>query len=845
MYSNKGRLHIYIYIYTIINNKVVPRLMFTEKVQSKPMLKTNKKNMSNTNHINIITSFASDRLAIAVNYWNKTLLAHDINNNCQTISWRPYGNIVEHIKSFMANCQYNVNKHQCSTIILFRIEDIVYTHPEIVLNNNNDTNGDDAKNEKISWDNKVNEFIQIVKQCYCNNKNLDSIITAPLFLYICPSSPFVKHNALIEKMENKIRNHLENKYHLIHTLPKNLFSMFNLFPTIFRNNNKMNHMWYDLNSDTTLHAPLKPIASLALGQLCTRIVKRCQNRFTTRKVIILDCDNTLWGSSVSEVGVNNIILSKEYLWLQSFFTNLQKMGFLLCLCSKNNEEDVLNVFKNRSTDMVLNIYEHIVHYRINWNSKLHNMKELSNELQLSLDSFIFVDDNSGECEYIRKCCPDIAVVQIPKNPKDIPLSLMHSWVFDRPVPLGSIPTTEDKFRTERYRDSAKRQLAIKERMIGRSSNSLKEKLAKNQNTTTTAIEYDAIISSLAVKVQFENFAGSNKNNLMEEKLPRMKQLIERTNQFNATGKRALSTSEFLKYMDNGDDKKYSALVSVTDRFGHYGDVGLILYSILINSDESCKILMVDTLLLSCRALQRGVEYKMLKYLGEKAENEYDCKYIHIPFVKMPRNNPMKRFLESVKNVKFIKETNIYQINTESAITCSLTDTGINADNTKQNVNKLLGKSNNAKEANIIKNRKLNCKTKIYMNNLNMLNSSTFSNMKSIADKVYASSKNEGNNNNTNVNRLDKISASPLKTLMKTLEDKGANARVRGDIRNEVKDIFGNKKFLGDKKRKSSQAFSSISNARGKQVSKNIELNRKQKEEKMARAKYWKEKNGIA
>lgn len=120
-------------------------------------------------------------------------------------------------------------------------------------------------------------------------------------------------------MENKIRNHLENKYHLIHTLPKNLFSMFNLFPTIFRNNNKMNHMWYDLNSDTTLHAPLKPIASLALGQLCTRIVKRCQNRFTTRKVIILDCDNTLWGSSVSEVGVNNIILSKEYLWLQSFF----------------------------------------------------------------------------------------------------------------------------------------------------------------------------------------------------------------------------------------------------------------------------------------------------------------------------------------------------------------------------------------------------------------------------------------------------------------------------------------------------------------------------------------------
>eukprot|EP00943_MAST-04B_sp_MAST-4B-sp1_P002347 g2347.t1 len=614
-------------------------------------------------------------------------------------------------------------------------------------------------------------------------------------------------------------------------------------------------IWYDLNSDTSLHTPFKPIASLALGQLCTRLIKNCQSNFTSRKVIILDCDNTLWGLSVSEVGVHDIILSKNYLWLQTYFVRLQRMGYLLCLCSKNNEQDVLDVFKKRADEMILKIDEHVVSYRINWNNKLNNIMQLSNELQLSLDSFIFVDDNSGECELIRKKCAAITVVQIPQNTNDIPLSLLHSWVFDRPVPLGSIPTDEDKVRTQRYRESAKRQLAINNKIKNKESRDDTRQSLK-AGIPRLAASYNAIISSLAVKVHFENFANKN---LINEKMPRIKQLIERTNQFNASGKRGYSTSELLKYMHTcqnkercttnadgsnkgGNYENFIALVSVTDRFGHYGDVGLMLYSVIKESparsiSDRCSIgniLLVETFLLSCRALQRNVEYKMLKFLGEQARNVHSCKYIHIPFVKLPRNDPIKRFLESISNVNFIKETSIYEIGSEIAIDC--TERNNYYEHTTEH--QLVGKSDkfapsNKNAKNIVAENKISKHddNPSFINNLHMLKLSRFSSMQSLVGSVY--------DDNLYCNK--RLAASSLKGLMKTLETVGANPRIRGNIRNEVKDIFGNKKFLGDKKRKAQRIFSTVGDR--KKIS-NIKLNRKQKREREKRAKFWKIKNGV-
>ena len=112
--------------------------------------------------------------------------------------------------------------------------------------------------------------------------------------------------------------------------------------------------------------------------------------------------------------------------------------------------------------------------------------------------------------------------------------------------------------------------------------------------------------------------------------------------------------------------KSMALVSATDRFGHYGDVGLLMYSIKNTSAanapiKSVRVLILDVFLLSCRALQRGVEYKMLQYIGTIARDKYACDIIRVPFVKTSRNGPAASFLESISHTKYNKVSNLYEI----------------------------------------------------------------------------------------------------------------------------------------------------------------------------------------
>ena len=120
------------------------------------------------------------------------------------------------------------------------------------------------------------------------------------------------------------------------------------------------------------------------------------------KVIVLDCDNTLWKGACAEDGPRGIDPGGEYRALQQFMLAQMNAGMLLCLCSRNDEKDVLEVFERRS-DMVLR-REHLASWRINWNRKSDNLRSLSRELGLGLDSFVFVDDNPLECEIGRASC---------------------------------------------------------------------------------------------------------------------------------------------------------------------------------------------------------------------------------------------------------------------------------------------------------------------------------------------------------------------------------------------------------------------------------------------------------
>ena len=286
-------------------------------------------------------------------------------------------------------------------------------------------------------------------------------------------------------------------------------------------------------------------------------------------MVVLDCDNTLWKGVVGEEGVTGIAIPPAWMALQRFMVELAGQGFLLCLCSKNDEADVLEVF-DRRPDMVLK-REHLVSWRINWQPKSQNIRRLAQELNLGLDSFIFLDDNPVECAEVRAGCPEVLTLRLPID-GDIEGFLRHVWAFDR-----LRVTSEDRQRTAMYKQEAER--------------------ARFQKQAPTIDEF---LAGLDLRITISEPAP--------EQVDRVAQLTQRTNQFNFTTVRR-NDGEIRRLGESGLECR---AVEVSDRFGDYGLVGVMIFG------ARGEALEVDTFLLSCRVLGRGVEHRMLNELGEIA-----------------------------------------------------------------------------------------------------------------------------------------------------------------------------------------------------------------------------------
>ena len=311
-----------------------------------------------------------------------------------------------------------------------------------------------------------------------------------------------------------------------------------------------------------------------------------------RKVIVLDCDNTLWQGVYGE---GNMVVSAPYRQLQEFMLRQLESGMLLLLASKNNEEDVMAALE--SDDCLLHP-EHFAAWQINWSPKSDNLKALSKELGLALDSFIFLDDSSYECLEVRNSCPEVLTIELPNEPEAIPEFLQHLWVFDR-----QSATAEDQARTSMYH--AERQ---------------RTELSKS------ALTVEEFLVSLQIEVQFERAT--------ETELARAAQLTQRTTQFNLTG--VLHTEQsLLSTLAQGRHDCWT--VRVQDVFGDYGLVGVLLFEV-VDRD-----LRVEELLLSCRALGRGVEDQMMGKLKTWAV-ERGAQRVVIPVVPTARNRPALEFL---------------------------------------------------------------------------------------------------------------------------------------------------------------------------------------------------------
>ncbi|HXG33216.1 MAG TPA: HAD-IIIC family phosphatase [Bryobacteraceae bacterium] len=353
---------------------------------------------------------------------------------------------------------------------------------------------------------------------------------------------------------------------------------------------------HDPHADELGHVPYTPEYFAALGTALARKVHALTAE--PYKVIVLDCDETLWSGICGEDGPEGIVLDAPRRALQEFMLRQRQAGMLLALSSKNNEEDVLETFR-RNPEMPLHL-EHFVSWRINWQPKSAGLRSLAEELGLGLDSFIFVDDLPKECAEVEAQCPEVLTLALPPDPAEIPEFLAHVWAFDH-----ATVTEEDRRRAAMYAEQAQR-----------------DKLARQ------AASLADFIASLDLQVRIATPVAAQ--------LPRVAQLTQRTNQMNATTRRR-TEGEIRALMDSGEAELLA--VEVSDRFGSYGLTGVAIFR---TREEA---LEVDTFLLSCRVLGRGVEHRLLARLGQIAA-ERGLPWVDVPFQATARNRPALHFLES-------------------------------------------------------------------------------------------------------------------------------------------------------------------------------------------------------
>ena len=167
------------------------------------------------------------------------------------------------------------------------------------------------------------------------------------------------------------------------------------------------------------------------------------------KVLVLDCDQTLWKGVSAEDGVSGVVVDAPRRAIQEFALRQRAAGVLICLCSKNVEEDVYAVLDGHP-DMLLR-REHVTAARINWESKSANLRALARELNLGLDSFVFLDDSAVECAEVRARAPEVLTLALPEDASRIASFLDHVWAFE-----GAAGTKEDAKRAELYRQEAER-----------------------------------------------------------------------------------------------------------------------------------------------------------------------------------------------------------------------------------------------------------------------------------------------------------------------------------------------------------------------------------------------------
>lgn len=441
-----------------------------------------------------------------------------------------------------------------------------------------------------SLNEELNDFISILQKC---SKVVKNIL---MFSWTKPPQNYL-HGMLDYKNYGPqyLINHLNNRFvestqedGNIHVLNFNDL-MISHEGNVF--DNQMKHlikMPYDLDFLKKVSESLLSCIEGVLGK--------------SRRVLVLDLDNTLWGGILGDDGIEGIkigghdVTGEAFLDFQKAIKMLKNRGVALAIASKNYEENAIHALENNQ-EMHLK-KDDFSAWRINWKDKAANIVEIAEELNLGLSSLVFIDDNPVERGRVSETLPDVYVPDWPESPVDYTQALLSLNCFN----VTSI-SDEDKKRVEMF-------AAEKDRK------QLKESLS-----------HDDWLKSIKINVKLEDFNKNNKK--------RMIQLLNKSNQFNAISRR-FSEVEIDNWLEK--QSRYCWAYRVSDKYGESGLTAVVTFEVYDS------YIQVYDFVMSCRVMGRNIENLILKSIIDFAV-KHDKSEVRVNYEKTDRNKPMKEFLE--------------------------------------------------------------------------------------------------------------------------------------------------------------------------------------------------------
>ncbi|PJG58433.1 FkbH domain-containing protein [Aeromonas cavernicola] len=409
-----------------------------------------------------------------------------------------------------------------------------------------------------------------------------------------PASVFGTAPSVLARLSNEFD-------HQLASLHQRYPSLSNLHLPLWLQRHGYSHH-FDSRNYYLMSCPFSMTGLVSLAEWIAPLLHRLHH--PAHKVLVLDCDNTLWGGVVGEDGIAGISLGQDgigrvYQAFQQAVCYWHSQGVILALCSKNGADDVWHLF-DRHQGMVLT-RQQITAAEIGWDTKSAGLRRLAQQLNVGLESMVFWDDSELERSEVRANCPEVTVVTPPSEIWEWPDALMMLTALHRHQ-----HSPDDQLRQRSYR--AKAQAQEVQQQLG---------------------DERAFLQQLRLAAKWQPLAPSNQL--------RAEQLTQKTNQFNLSGKRYQAGELALFAKDQGD----VWLASLQDKFADHGMTALLMVRPL-NTNTA----LLDTLAISCRVLGRGFEYWLLAQLAT-ALMAKGISQLVISYIATDRNQPARNFLATL------------------------------------------------------------------------------------------------------------------------------------------------------------------------------------------------------